>query len=574
MNVLLMGNPNVGKSVIFSRLTGIRVVASNYPGTTVEFSEGTMRLGDEEARLIDVPGTYSLDAAPSKAEEVALRMLDEGDVVVNVVDATNLERNLQLTLELIERAKPMLVALNVWDDARHKGIEIDCAKLEEFLGVPVVPTVGITGEGVKDLVARIPDATVPSVPERWKVDRWSEIGRIVGAVQSLKHRHHTFLEWLGDMSVRPTTGLPIALVMLTAIFFMIRYIGEFLVGSVMEPLFDWAWMPVVERLSNALGGGGFIHYLLIGDLVENEIDFGQSFGLLTTGIFIPLAAVLPYIIAFYLALGLLEDIGYLPRLAVLLDRLMHRMGLHGWAIIPTLLGMGCNVPAVMATRILESRRERFIAATIICVGVPCAAMVLALVGDPERGGGLGYVAVVYGALFTTWLVLGRLLNRVLPGTSPELLMEIPPYKRPHGPTVLKKLWMRMVGFLKEALPVVLGGVLAVNLLYWAGFFRVLSSMTAPVLKHVLGLPPDAIVAIAIGFLRKDVAMGLLGSPKLGLSIKQLVVASTVLAMFFPCIASFVVLAKELGWRDMLKSAGIMVASALVVGGLLNLILGG
>ena len=257
MNVLLMGNPNVGKSVIFSRLTGIRVVASNYPGTTVEFSEGTMRLGDEEARLIDVPGTYSLDAAPSKAEEVALRMLDEGDVVVNVVDATNLERNLQLTLELIERAKPMLVALNVWDDARHKGIEIDCAKLEEFLGVPVVPTVGITGEGVKDLVARIPDATVPSVPERWKVDRWSEIGRIVGAVQSLKHRHHTFLEWLGDMSVRPTTGLPIALVMLTAIFFMIRYIGEFLVGSVMEPLLDWAWMPGVERLFNPLGGGGW-----------------------------------------------------------------------------------------------------------------------------------------------------------------------------------------------------------------------------------------------------------------------------------------------------------------------------
>jgi len=577
LNILLMGNPNVGKSVIFSRLTGVRVVASNYPGTTVEFTEGTMRLGEEEARLIDVPGTYSLDDAPSKAEEVALRMIDEGDVIIDVVDATNLERNLQLTLELLERGRPMVIAVNVWDDALHKGILIDCGKLEEMLGVPVVHTTAITGEGIKELVERIGDAAAPGSPHRWKVDRWSEIGRIVSAAQSLKHRHHTFLEWLGDLSVRPSTGLPIAAVVLAACFFGIRFIGESLVGRVMEPLFDWLWLPVVEKLSSWFGGEGLVHYLLIGRLIDGEIDFGQSFGLLTTGIFIPLAAVLPYIIAFYLALGLLEDVGYLPRLAVLLDSLMHKMGLHGWAIIPSLLGLGCTVPAVMAMRILESRRERFIASTVLCVGIPCAALqarIMGLVGDPARGGGLGHVLIVYAALFATWLILGRVLNRVLPGTSPELLMEIPPYKRPHVPTVFKKLWMRMVGFVKEALPIVLGGVLIVNLLYMMRVFDGLAYVAAPVLKHALGLPRDAVVAIAVGFLRKDVAMGLLGAMEPALTIKQLVVASTVLAMSFPCIASFVVLTRELGWRDMLKATGIMIVTALVVGGILNLVIPG
>ena len=190
MKILLMGNPNVGKSVVFSRITGVRVVASNYPGTTVSYSQGYMKVGDEQAVVIDVPGTYSLEPT-SKAEEVALEMLQGGDVVVNVVDATNLERNLYLTLELLERESPVIVALNVWDDAKHRGIAIDAGKLEQLLGVPVVPTTAITGEGLKDLADRIPEARSPEVTARTSDERWATVGAIVGEVQTISHRHHT-----------------------------------------------------------------------------------------------------------------------------------------------------------------------------------------------------------------------------------------------------------------------------------------------------------------------------------------------------------------------------------------------
>jgi len=252
-----------------------------------------------------------------------------------------------------------------------------------------------------------------------------------------------------------------------------------------------------------------------------------------------------------------------------MDTVMHRLGLHGYAIIPTLLGLGCNVPAVLATRILESKRERFIAATLISIAVPCAAlqaMVFGLVG--ERGG--QYVAMVYGTLFVVWIILGFILNRLVKGFSPELLIEIPPYRLPLWQTVLQKLWMRARGFLREAVPIILAAVLVINILYTLGVFDAIANFTAPVITGLLGLPKEAVVALVIGFLRKDVAIGMLAP--LALSSEQLVVGCVVLAMFFPCIATFVVLLRELGVTGMLKSAGIMVTAALLVGGLLNLIL--
>ena len=566
--ILLMGNPNVGKSAVFSRLTGVHVVASNYPGTTVEFTEGTMKLEEEKVVLIDVPGTYGLEAT-SKAEEIAVEMLEDGGTVINVVDATNLERNLHLTLHLLEKNVPVIVALNVWDDAKHKGIRIDAEKMEEILGVPVVPTVAVTGEGFKALVSRIPEASNPRVAERSEEERWTEVGRIIDEIQSLKHRHHTTLEVLGDASVKPLTGIPIAILVMLAAFKIVRFIGEGLIGYVFEPIFEGLWQPLMMRLSAVLHPGSFLHSIVIGKLIDGDIDFVQSFGLLTTGLFVPIGMVLPYVFSFYLILGFLEDFGYLPRLAVLLDNIMHHMGLHGWAIIPTLLGLGCNVPGIMATRVLEGRREKLIAATIISIGVPCAAlqaMIWGLLGD--YGG--WYVGIVYLSLFVAWVVIGQILNVVLKGESPELVMEVPPYRLPSFLTVTKKLWMRMVGFLKEALPIVLLGVLVVNILYFLKVFDFVADLAAPVITKVFGLPKEAVVAIAIGFLRKDVAIGMLGT--LGLTIKQLVVAATVLAMFFPCIATFAVLSKELGLIDTLKSVVIMIVSSLIVGGLLNVIL--
>ena len=563
-----MGNPNVGKSAVFSRLTGIHVIVSNYPGTTVEFTQGTMRVEGQKAILVDVPGTYGLEVT-SKAEEIAVKMLEDGDAVINVVDATNLERNLHLTLHLLEKNMPVIIALNIWDDAKHKGITIDVKKMEELLGVPVVPTVAVTGEGIKELVSRIPEAFSPEIAERTEEQKWTEAGRIIDKVQSLQHRHHTALEIIGDASVKPLTGIPMAILVMFAVFKLIRFVGEGLIGTVFEPIFGRLWQPLMMQLSSILHPGSFLHSIVIGKLIGGEIDFVQSFGLLTTGLFVPIAMVLPYVFSFYIVLSFLEDFGYLPRLAVLLDNLMHRMGLHGWAIIPMLLGLGCNVPGVMATRVLESRRERLIAATIISIGVPCAALQAMIWGLVGKHGG-GYVGIIYLSLFIVWVVLGRFLDIVLKGQSPELIMEVPPYRLPSLQTIAKKLWMRMVAFLKEALPLVLLGVLVVNILYFLKVFDFIANLTSPVITNVFGLPKEAVAAIAIGFFRKDVAVGMLGT--LDLTAKQLVVAATVLAMFFPCIATFVVLFKELGIADMFKSILVMLISSLIVGGLLNAIL--
>jgi ferrous iron transport protein B len=564
--ILLMGNPNVGKSALFSRLTGVRVTVSNYPGTTVSYTQGFMKLGDEEFEVIDAPGTYTLEPT-SEAEEIAARLLDSGDVVINVVNAINLERNLYLTLQLLERGVPMIIALNLWDDTKHHGIDIDIEKLTELLGVPIIPTVAVTGQGIKELAEHIPQAISPQTPARTSSERWVAIGDIIEQVQRITHRHHTWRERLADASVKPFSGTLIALAVLAGSFFIVRFIGESLIGYVMDPLFTNLWAPVLMKLSNLMGTG-YLHDIIIGKLIGGEINFVESLGLLSSGLYVPLAMVLPYIVSFYLVLGLLEDSGYLPRLAVLMDNIMHRLGLHGYAIIPTLLGLGCNVPAVMATRILESKRERFIAATLISIAIPCAAlqaMIIGLVGAH----GWYYVAVVYGTLFIVWIILGLILNRTVRGFSPELLIEIPPYRLPPWRTVLQKLWMRASGFLAEAIPIILGAVLVINILYVFGVFNAIADFTAPVVTGLLGLPKEAVTALVIGFVRKDVALAMLAP--LSLNAGQLVVGSVVLAMFFPCIATFVILAKELGPINLLKATGIMIVAALGTGALLNLI---
>ncbi|MCK4352433.1 ferrous iron transporter B [candidate division WOR-3 bacterium] len=567
MKILLMGNPNVGKSVIFSRLTGVAVIVSNYPGTTVEYKKGKMRLKGESVEVIDVPGAYTLKPT-NKAEEVACEMIEEGDIIINVVDATNLERNLYLTLQLLGTKKPMIVALNLWDEAHHKGIKIDYKKLKKLLQVPVIPTVALTGEGIKELVNELLEA-VPGTYKSEPGEQWHDVGRITEKVQLITHRHHTFLERLADASVTPFTGIPIALIILFATFKIIRFIGEGLIGYLFEPIFERLWAPLMLKLSGLLGSQGFIHNILIGKLIGGEIDFVESLGLLTTGLFVPLAMVLPYIFAFYLVLSFLEDSGYLPRLAILVDALMHKLGLHGLAIVPMMLGLGCNVPGALSTRIMETRRERFIAATLMAIAVPCMAQIAMIVGLAGKYGAKG-LGTIFGTLFLVWIVLGFILNKTVRGESPEIFTEIPPYRIPYFKGLFKKVWMRVKWFIKEAVPWVLVGVFIVNILYTLRIIDFIGRFTAPVITGVLGLPRPAVGALIVGFLRKDVAIGML--VPLGLTLKQLIIASVVLAMYFPCVATFTMMARELGFIDMLKSALIMIASALVVGGLLNLIL--
>ncbi|MDZ7392195.1 MAG: ferrous iron transporter B [candidate division KSB1 bacterium] len=572
--ILLMGNPNVGKSVVFSRLTGAHVIASNYPGTTVEYTKGRMRLGAEEVEVIDVPGTYSLSPS-SRAEEVAVLMLREAategerpDIVINVVDATNLERNLNLTLQLLKAGVPMVVALNMWDEARHIGVTVDVDGLAQLLGVPVVPTVAITGEGIRALVESLANARIG----RWQFneeDRWAEVGKVVRAVQEVRHRHHTLLEKLSDASLQPFTGTVIAAAVLYLSFRIIRLLGEGLATGLMEPAFQRYWGPLMMRLSRLLGSGGILHDVLVGRLIDGRIDFLQSLGLLTTGLFVDFAVVLPYVVAFYLVLSLGEDSGYLPRLGVLLDTIMHRLGLHGLAIVPLLLGCGCNVPGVMATRVLETRRERFIAATLMAIAIPCTAQTAVIIGLVGRHG-TAALLMVFGVLFAVGIVLGIAMNLILPGESPEIFVEIPPYRFPFVPGLLRKLFIRLRWFLQEAVPFVLLGVFVVNLLYRFGVVAFMGKLAAPVVTGLLGLPKEAVAAMIVGFLRKDVAVGMLAP--LGLTVKQLVIASVVLTMYFPCMATFVVMLRELGWKDMLGASVIMVLASLTVGSLLNVAL--
>ncbi|MDI6903327.1 MAG: nucleoside recognition domain-containing protein [Methanocellales archaeon] len=408
---------------------------------------------------------------------------------------------------------------------------------------------------------------MPVNDERTDEQRWAEIGRIVSQVQTVTHRHHTFLERIGDASIKPLTGFPIAIVVLLFTFQIIRLVGEGLIGYVFEPIFN-VYTPLAMKLSELLGPG-FVHDVLIGTLVEGEIDYVQSMGLLTTGLFVPFAMVLPYVFAFYLVLGFLEDCGYLPRLAVLIDSLMHKIGLHGLAIVSFLLGLGCNVPGALSTRVLETRRQVFIAATLMAIAVPCVAQIAMIVGLVGKYGAKG-LGIVLFTLFMVWMVLGYLLNKILKGKSPEIFMEIPPYRIPYWGALLKKLWMRIRFFLREAVPYVLLGVFIVNVLYVLGIIELIGKIAAPIVVGLLGLPAEAVAALVVGFLRKDVAIGML--LPLGLTMSQAIVASVVLAMYFPCVATFAVLTKELGIVGMAKSAAIMIASALLVGVLLNLIL--
>ncbi|MEW6619913.1 MAG: ferrous iron transporter B [bacterium] len=574
MKILLMGNPNVGKSVVFSRLTGVHVITSNYPGTTVEFTKGVMHLPEElgfsgeTAEVIDVPGVYSLEPI-SRAEEVAIEMLKEGDMVINVVNATNLERSLNLTLQLLKKRIPIIVALNLWDEAQHTGIKINVEKLEQSLGVPCIPTCAITGEGFKELVSKIKEAKIAEYDYE-EVERWHEVGNITARVEEISHRHHMFRERLQDASISFWTGIPIALIVLFATFQIIRFIGEGLIGYVCEPFFENLWAPLILKLSNILGGDRFIHNILIGRLADGKVDFGESFGLLTTGLYVEFGAVLPYVFAFYLILSFLEDSGYLPRLAVLVDNIMHRLGLHGMAIIPMMLGFGCNVPGVLATRIMETKRERFIAATLMAIAIPCMAKTAMLIGLIGKYGALG-LGIVFGTLFIVLIISGVFLNKITKGESMEIFLEIPPYRFPYFRLLVKKIWMRIWWFIREATPWLLLGVLIANILYAFRIIDVVGNFTAPLISGVFGLPEEAVGALLLGFLRKDVAVGML--IPLNLTFSQTVVAAVVLGMYFPCVATFAIMVKELGVTGMLRATIFMIISTLLVGGILNLVIG-
>lgn len=568
MKILLMGNPNVGKSVIFSRLTGIDVISANYPGTTVEYTEGRMKLGEQMATLVDAPGVYSLDPT-TRVEEVSRKIfLNGADVVVNVIDATNLERNLNLTLQILEKGVPTIVALNLWDVATRKGIQIDVKALEKELGVPVVATVAVSGQGIRDLVCALGQASKSSASTAIHFDssdkRWARIGEIAARTQKVMHRHPSIFDHLEDLSIKPLTGIPLAILALYLSFTLVIEIGEMLQLKITDPIF-LAYSQFISEVVENYISSPLLRDILIGTTPE----LLKSFGILTTGLYIPLGVVLPFLIPFYLVLGMLEDIGYLPRLSIILDAFMHRIGLHGAAILPCVLGMGCSVPAVLSVRILESPKQRYLAATLMTMAIPCASQ-SAMIFGMLAPYGLRYILVVYLTLFCTFSVTGFLLHRFIGGESPEIFLEIPPYRMPNMHSLLKKTFIRIREFLKEAVPYIALGMMVMNFFFLTGLMHLIGEAMRPVVSGLLGLPSDAATALIIGFLRKDVGIGMFAP--LEMNAVQLVIASVVLAMYLPCVATFMVMLKELGVSGTVKSIALRLVGALLVGTLLHLLL--
>jgi ferrous iron transport protein B len=562
-----MGNPNVGKSVVFSRLTGANVIASNYPGTTVDFSKGRLKLEKETVEIIDAPGTYSLEPS-NKSEEVATKMLDTADVVINVIDATNLERNLYLTLELLEQHVPMVIVLNLWDETKHVGITIDHKKLKELLKIPIIPTVALTGEGIKQLVNSLKNATVnEKIRPTSHEGRWIEIGTLIKKVEKVEHKHHTFKDRLADITMNPITGIPFSILVILTAFWIVRQIGETLINYLFNPLFEQYYRPLITNISEILGDNIW-HTILIGEYGK-EIIFEESLGMLTTGLYVPIAMVLPYIIAFYFMLAVLEDTGYMPRLATLVDNVFHKLGMHGHGIISVFLGLGCNVPGALSTRSLETRKQRFISATLLSIAVPCMAQTAMVFGVLGQFGVI-YLALVFFVLATLYIFLGIIMNHFVKGSSPEIFLEVPPYRRPSLQALLKKTWMRIRWFLKEAIPFLFFGVLLINILYHIGIMQLLSQVLTPFMNTLFGLPGEATTSLVVGFLRKDLAVGTL--IPLQLSAFQLVIAVTMLTIYFPCVATFAVLLRELGLKDLFKSTILMIVTAGSVGFILRLIL--
>jgi ferrous iron transport protein B len=568
MKILLMGNPNVGKSVIFSRLTGIDVISANYPGTTVEYTEGRMKLGEQMATLVDAPGVYSLDPT-TRVEEVSRKIFLKGaDVVVNVIDATNLERNLNLTLQILEWGVPTVIALNLWDVATKKGIEIDLKALERELCVPVVATVAVSGQGIRDLVGvlnEVRDArSSPVVHFESSDKRWARIGEIAARTQKVMHRHPSIFDRLEDFSIKPLTGIPFAMLVLYLSFSLVIEAGEMLQLKITDPIFI-AYSQFISEIVDSHISSSLLRDILIG----TSPQLLKSFGILTTGLYIPLGVVLPFLLPFYLVLGVLEDIGYLPRLSIILDAFMHRIGLHGAAILPCVLGMGCSVPAVLSVRILESPKQRYLAATLMTMAIPCASQ-SAMIFGMLAPYGLRYILAVYLSLFITFALTGFLLHRFIGGESPEIFLEIPPYRMPNLLSLFKKTFIRIREFLKEAVPYIALGMIVMNFFFLSGLMHLIGETMRPVVSGLLGLPSDAATALIIGFLRKDVGIGMFAP--LDMSAVQLVIASVVLALYFPCVATFMVMLKELGVLGTLKSVALRLVAALLVGTSLRLLL--
>jgi ferrous iron transport protein B len=623
--LFLVGPPNVGKSVLFNELTGSYAVVSNYPGTTVEVSRGSALVAGERWEVIDTPGMYSL--RPITEEERVARdlLLAEEGPIVHVVDAKNLPRMLPLTLELALLGRPMAVCLNLMDEAERAGVAVDVRALSSALGLPVIQTVATQRRGIEDLKSALSGLRSPSAPEvafPRKLEEALQVlapylpassGRFWGlrhlegdapaaapgvppealeearlklgdarllktlpalaaqafheAAQRIASRCYRedgrsrsgWQERLDRLLLNPWTGFPIlALVIYLGLYEFVGVFGGGTVVNFLETTVFGRWVnPVVERLFAAWIPWEWLRTLFVGD-----------YGMLTLGVRYATAIILPIVGTFFLMFSVLEDTGYLPRLSMMLDRLFKGIGLNGRAVIPLVLGFGCDTMATMVTRVLETRRERIIATFLLALTIPCSAQIGVILGLLSgHPGALVLWALVMLGIF---LISGTLAARVIPGARPTFFMELPPLRLPSFKNVWSKTVSRMGWYFLEVFPL----FILASVLIWIGqvtglFPKAVAAMEP--LVRALGLPKEAAVAFLFGFFRRDYgAAGLYDLQKTGImNGVQLLVATVTLTIFLPCVAQFLIMRKERGWGQTLLMSGIILATAFSVGWLLN-----
>jgi ferrous iron transport protein B len=623
MRFTLIGQPNCGKSTLFNQVAGYRAETGNFSGTTVTYTESRVRVLGEVIELVDLPGTYTL-AGTNPAERETLNYLGsrEIDLIINILDATRLAQGITLTLELLELQRPMVVAVNMMDEAARIGIAIDGYRLQELLGAVVLPLVASKGRGVKKLfttalenarLGRIPlrqqysadletavhtlaasingtfhslnpesiaikllennlaiaDKVFEQRPEispivsvyrsnlhglrgqdaAWVIsgERHTLAAKIANSVVNQGKRHLTWRDRLDDVLLHPFWGYVLLIVVLLAFFETVYGIGRILEQPLLA-IFD----QINQAILSVLSGYPFIAELASGVL---------------QGIAGGFAIVLPYLLPFLLGLGFLEDVGYLPRVAFLMDALMHRMGLHGKAVVPFILGYGCNVPAVMSTRMLEDRRDRYLAATLATL-VPCAARLAVVFGLVAFY--LGPLAALAIYLFNLVVIAftGKILSGLLPEDTPGMILEMPVYRLPTLRTVTQKTWFRAREFIIEAWPVLIIGSIILSVMIYFNLTVVVNFLLLP-LTWLLGLPSEVGVPLVFGILRKELSLIMLrqalGGSDFGavLTPVQMITFSVFVVFYVPCLATLAVIKRELGKKDMLTIAGLTVIIATI-----------
>lgn len=560
LRVALVGNPNVGKSVVFGALTGRYATVSNYPGTTVSVTKGRALVGAEVCDIVDTPGVNALSGSISEDERITRDVLERGDadLVVQVADARNIRRALSLTAEMATYHRPTILALNMVDEALARGIAVNAGALAAELGVPVVEMVATEGRGLQALREALPDAAhlhVPAFPDAAARAAWAhELTTRVRTVSALSLAYAQ--EALSRATRSPVTGLPILAVVLYAMYMFVGVFGaQTLVGLMEEQVFG-AWInPATTWLVDRALPWSFAHDFFVGE-----------YGLVTMGLTYAVAIVLPVVTTFFLLFGFLEDSGYIPRLAVFSDRIFRAMGLNGKAVLPMVLGLGCDTMATMTTRILATPKERLIAILLLALGIPCSAQLATILGIL---GGVSFAAVLtlFSVVLAQMFIVGWLAGQLLKGERSDFIMELPPIRLPKLRNLLTKTRMRVWWYLGEAVPLFLIGTVLLFVLDRIHALGALAAAGRPVVTGLLGLPAETAQILMMGFLRRDYgAAGLFQLAQDGrLTGVQAVVALTVMTLFIPCVANFLMIIKERGAKVAFTLLGVITPIAILTG---------